>query len=506
MALEPLVPIEGSEEDHSELDDMARRLKVAAGLTIPLFVIAMADMIPGQPLDGLASEQTLSWAQLALSTPVVLWAGWPFYVRGWASIVRRSLNMFTLIALGVLVAYGYSVVATFIPEVFPTSFRTEAGAVAVYFEAAAVIVTLVLLGQVLELRARSQTSSAIQALLGLAPKTARVIREDGAEEDVSLESVAPGQKLRIRPGEKVPVDGIVLEGASAIDESMVSGEPMPVEKGPGDKIIGATLNGTGTLVMQAERVGSDTLLSQIVAMVAQAQRSRAPVQKHVDVVASYFVPTVIAIAIATFVIWGLVGPEPQMAHALIAAVAVLIIACPCALGLATPMSIMVATGRGAGEGVLFRDAESIELMRKVDTLVVDKTGTLTEGRPRLVGVVPAAGASESEILRSAASLEQVSEHPLAAAIVEGAQEQGLSLVSTEGFESITGKGVRGRVEGKLIALGNARLLEEAGIDTAELASRAEELRAKGQTVIFLATDGLGRRRPVQPAVRRIECV
>ncbi len=488
MALEPLVPTEGSKEDHGELDDMVRRLKVAAGLTIPLFVIAMADVIPGRPFEGLASAQTLSWAQLALSTPVVLWAGWPFYVRGWVSIVRRSLNMFTLIALGVLVAYSYSVVATFVPEVFPTSFRTQAGTVAVYFEAAAVIVTLVLLGQVLELRARSQTSSAIQALLGLAPKTARVIREDGTEEDVPLESVAPGEKLRIRPGEKVPVDGIVLEGGSAIDESMVSGEPMPVEKGPGDTVIGATLNGTGALVMQAERVGSETLLSQIVAMVAQAQRSRAPVQKHVDLVASFFVPAVIAIAVATFVIWGLVGPEPKMAHALIAAVAVLIIACPCALGLATPMSIMVATGRGAGAGVLFRDAEAIELMRKVDTLVVDKTGTLTEGRPRLVGVVPAEGASESEILRSAASLEQGSEHPLAAAIVEGAQERGLSLVSSEGFESITGKGVRGRVEGKLIALGNARLLDESGIATAELASRAEELRAKGQTVMFLATD------------------
>jgi Cu+-exporting ATPase len=489
MALEPLVPVEGSKKDHSELDDMVRRLKIAAGLTIPLFVIAMADVIPGRPFDGLASAQTLSWAQLALSTPVVLWAGWPFYVRGWASIVRRSLNMFTLIALGVLVAYSYSVVATFIPEVFPTSFRTQSGTVAVYFEAAAVIVTLVLLGQVLELRARSQTGSAIQALLGLAPKTARVVREDGAEEDVPLESVAPGQKLRIRPGEKVPVDGIVLEGASAIDESMVSGEPMPVEKGPGDKIIGATLNGTGALVMQAERVGSDTLLSQIVAMVAQAQRSRAPVQKHVDVVASYFVPAVIAIAVATFVIWGLVGPEPKMAHALIAAVAVLIVACPCALGLATPISIMVATGKGATMGVLFRNAEAIEVMRKVDTLVVDKTGTLTEGKPKLVSVVPGTGFEEKTLLRLAATLERGSEHPLAAAIVHGSEERGVALVEATGFESVTGKGVHGNVDGRSVALGNLALMTQLEIDLGGLAEKAEALRVEGQTVMFVAIDG-----------------
>lgn len=488
MALEPVEPV-ASDDDGAELADMTRRFVVSAALTVPVFFVAMADVLPGRPLDGVASAATLSWLQLLLATPAVLWGGWPFYVRGWASIVHRSLNMFTLIALGVLVAYGYSVVATLLPHLFPASFRSEAGVVAVYFEAAAVIVTLVLLGQVLELRARSQTSSAIRSLLGLAPKTARVVRKDGTEEDVPLESVAPGQRLRVRPGEKIPVDGVVVEGASAVDESMVSGEPIPVEKGPGDRVIGATLNGTGTLVMEAERVGSDTLLSQIVAMVAQAQRSRAPVQKQVDVVASYFVPAVVVIAMVTFIVWGLIGPDPRMAHALIAAVAVLIIACPCALGLATPMSIMVSTGRGAKEGVLFRDAEAIELMRKVDTLVVDKTGTLTEGRPRLVGVVPAQGAAENEILRAAASLEQGSEHPLAAAIVEGAHERGVELEPTKGFESVTGKGVRGVIAGQIVILGNARMLEEAEIATSDLREQAEALRGEGQTVMFIAIDG-----------------
>ena len=397
--------------------------------------------------------------------------------------------MFTLIALGVLVAYGYSLFATLFPHLFPASFRSGTGVVAVYFEAAAVIVTLVLLGQVLELRARSQTSSAIRSLLGLAPKTARVVREDGTEEDVPLEGVKPGVRLRVRPGEKVPVDGVVLEGASAVDESMVSGEPIPVEKGPGDQVIGATLNGTGTIVMEAQRVGCHTLLSQIVSMVAKAQRSRAPVQKQVDLVASYFVPAVVAVAVVTFIVWGLIGPDPRLAHALIATVAVLIIACPCALGLATPMSIMVATGRGAKEGVLFRDAEAIELLRKVDTVVVDKTGTLTEGRPRLVGVVPTRGATENGILRAAASLEQGSEHPLAAAIVEGAHDRGLALGPTESFESVTGKGVQGVVAGQTVILGNARMLEEAEISTSDLREQAEVLRVDGQTVMFIAMDG-----------------
>ena len=488
MALEPVEPVANG-DDGGELADMTRRFVVSAVLTVPVFFVAMADVLPGRPLEEVASARTLSWLQLLLATPAVLWGGWPFYVRGWASIVHRSLNMFTLIALGVLVAYCYSVVATLLPHLFPASFRSEAGVVAVYFEAAAVIVTLVLLGQVLELRARSQTSSAIRSLLGLAPKTARVVREDGTEEDAPLESVAPGQRLRVRPGEKVPVDGVVVEGASAVDESMVSGEPIPVEKGPGDRVIGATLNGTGTLVMEAERVGSDTLLAQIVAMVAQAQRSRAPVQKQVDVVASYFVPAVVAIAVLTLIVWGLFGPDPRMAHALIAAVAVLIIACPCALGLATPMSIMVATGRGAKEGVLFRDAEAIELMRKVDTLVVDKTGTLTEGQPRLVRIVTAPGSSENEVLKAAASLEQGSEHPLAAAIVEGAQERDVELEPTEGFESVTGKGVRGVVAGQSVILGNPRMLEDAAIDTSDLREQAEARRGEGQTVMFIAVDG-----------------
>jgi len=488
MALESVEPVANG-DDGGELADMTRRFIVSAVLTVPVFLVAMGDVLPGRPLDGVGSARTLSWVQLLLATPAVLWGGWPFYVRGWASIAHRSLNMFTLIALGVLVAYGYSLFATLFPQLFPASFRSGTGAVAVYFEAAAVIVTLVLLGQVLELRARSQTSSAIRSLLGLAPKTARVVREDGTEEDVPLEGVKTGVRLRVRPGEKVPVDGVVLDGASAVDESMVSGEPIPVEKGPGDQVIGATLNGTGTIVMEAQRVGCHTLLSQIVSMVAKAQRSRAPVQKQVDLVASYFVPAVVAVAVVTFIVWGLIGPDPRLAHALIATVAVLIIACPCALGLATPMSIMVATGRGAKEGVLFRDAEAIELLRKVDTVVVDKTGTLTEGRPRLVGVVPAQGATENGILRAAGSLEQGSEHPLAAAIVEGAHDRGLELEPTEGFASITGKGVRGMVAGQTVILGNARMLEEAEISTSDLREQAEALRVDGQTVMFIAMEG-----------------
>jgi Cu+-exporting ATPase len=427
--------------------------------------------------------------QFVLATPVVLWGGWPFFVRGWQSFVNRSLNMFTLIALGVGVAYVYSVIATVAPGLFPPSFRNESGTVGVYFEAAAVIVTLVLLGQVMELRARSHTGAAIRALLGLAPKTARRIREDGREEDVPLEHVHPGDRLRARPGEKVPVDGVVLEGKSSVDESMVTGEPIPVEKGPNDRVIGATVNGTGSFIMRAERVGSDTLLAQIVNMVAQAQRSRAPIQRLADVVSGYFVPIVVAIAIVTAIVWAMFGPEPRMAHAIVNAVAVLIIACPCALGLATPMSIMVATGKGATVGVLFRDAEAIEVMRKVDTLVVDKTGTLTVGRPKLISVKTAASFDESQLLRFAATLEAASEHPLAAAIVEGAIERGISPAKAEQFESVTGKGVKGHIDAHAVALGNRRLLEDERISIEELATAAEDLRKLGQTVMFVAVDG-----------------
>ncbi len=449
----------------------------------------MADFIPGRPLENLASSRTLGWLELALGTPVVLWGGWPFFVKGWRSIKYRSLNMFTLIGLGTGVAFLYSLVATLIPGIFPASFRGESGEVAVYFEAAAFIVTLVLLGQVLELKARSQTGAAIKALLGLTPKTARRLRDDGSDEDVPLDQVSKGDRLRVRPGEKVPVDGVVLEGTSSIDESMVTGEPIPVEKKPGDRVTGATVNGTGGLVMRAERVGSETTLARIVQMVAEAQRSRAPIQKLADMVAGYFVPTVVGIAVATALVWGLVGPEPRMAHALINAVAVLIIACPCALGLATPMSIMVATGKGATAGVLFKNAEAIEVMRKVDTLVVDKTGTLTEGKPKLITVEPANGIDEPGLLRMAASLERGSEHPLAAAIVNGAQERGVEPSEAESFESVTGKGVTGMVEGRSVALGNRALMDHIGVDPGDLAKRAESFRKDGQTVMFVAVDG-----------------
>jgi Cu+-exporting ATPase len=458
-------------------------------LAVPLLIVAMGDLIPGRPLERLASPWVLGWLELLLATPVVLWAGWPFFVRGWQSVVNRSLNMFTLIGLGVGVAYAYSVVATVAPGIFPRSFRADGGVVDVYFEAAAMIVALVLLGQVLELRARSQTGAAIKALLGLAPKTARRVGTDGSEEDVPLDQVHPGDLLRVRPGEKVPVDGTVVEGASAIDESMVTGEPIPVEKGPGDRVVGATINGTGAMIMRAERVGAETLLAQIVRMVSAAQRSRAPIQKLADVVAGYFVPAVVGIAAITFVVWGLFGPEPRLAHGLINAVAVLIIACPCALGLATPMSIMVATGKGATAGVLFKNAEAIEVLRKVDTLVVDKTGTLTEGKPMLVTVVPAAGWSEKDLLRLAASLERGSEHPLAAAIVAGAAEHGVELTEAGDFTSTTGKGVAGRVDGRQVVLGNRRMLEAAEVDPGELAERAEAMRGEGQTVMFVAVDG-----------------
>jgi len=427
--------------------------------------------------------------ELALATPVVLWGGWPFFVRGWQSLVTRNLNMFTLIALGVTVAYVYSVIATAVPGVFPNSFRDASGSVDVYFEAASVIITLVLLGQVLELRARDRTGAAIRALLGLAPSTARRIADDGSESDVALDLVQPGDRLRVRPGEKVPVDGVVVEGSSSVDEAMITGEPIPVEKSVGDTVIGATINGTGSIVMRAERVGADTLLSQIVQMVAEAQRSRAPIQKLADVVASYFVPTVVAVALIAFAVWALVGPEPRMAHAIVNAVAVLIIACPCALGLATPMSIMVATGKGASLGVLFKNAEAIEVLRKVDTLVVDKTGTLTVGKPALATVIPTAGLSEDQLLQRAASLERNSEHPLAAAIVTGAEQRNLTLSDVRDFESLTGNGVTGSVGGERVALGNQALMDDLGISLGEMAERADTTRSEGQTTMFVALDG-----------------
>ncbi|MDY0222843.1 MAG: heavy metal translocating P-type ATPase [Desulfobacterium sp.] len=488
MALEPENAGEQEGENH-ELADMRRRFWVSLILTLPVFVIAMGEMIPGNPLAKIASKNLLVWFELLLTTPVVLWGGWPFLVKGWQSLVTRNLNMFTLIGLGVSVAYLYSLIAAIFPEIFPASFRGKEGTVAVYFEAAASITTLILLGQVLELKARSQTGSAIKALLGLSPKTARIIRDDGTEEDIPLEQVALGSKLRVRPGEKVPVDGTVLEGKSSIDESMVTGESIPVEKNKGDKLIGATVNGTGTLVMEAKRVGTETVLAQIVHMVSEAQRSRAPIQKVADVVAGYFVPAVVGSAILTFIVWSILGPDPKMAHALINAVAVLIIACPCALGLATPMSIMVATGKGAAMGVLFKNAETIEVMGKIDTLVVDKTGTLTEGKPKVVAVTTVTGHNELDMLGLAASIEKGSEHPLAAAIVNYAEEKGIDLVKAVDFESKTGKGVKGSVDGKQIAFGNIKLFEELNIDVQELASKAEAMRKDGQTVMFVGIDG-----------------
>jgi Cu+-exporting ATPase len=488
MALEPRTVTTG-EEENPELVTMRRRLWVCAALTVPLVVIAMGRHLPGLDLHRIASEGTLDLLELVLATPVVLWGAWPFFVRAWRSVVTWSLNMFTLIGLGVGVAYAYSVVAALFPEIFPSSFRDEGGNVGVYFEAAAVITALVLLGQVLELKARGQTSAAIKALLGLAPASARRVNADGSEEDVPLEAVEVGDRLRVRPGEKIPVDGSVESGSTSVDESMVTGEPIPVTKGPGDSVIGATVNGTGSLVMTAERVGADTVLSQIVQMVAEAQRSRAPIQKLADVVAGFFVPAVILVAVITFVVWSIWGPDPAMSFALINAVAVLIIACPCALGLATPMSIMVATGKGAESGVLFKNAEAIEVMRQVDTLVVDKTGTLTEGAPRLVTVEEIDGGASADFLRDVASLERSSEHPLAAAIVEGAEERGIKLETAAGFESITGQGVIGEVGGRSIAVGNRALMEgRATLDDAVI-ERAEKHRAEGQTVMFVAVDG-----------------
>ena len=488
MALEPRT-VAGGEEENAELLDMTRRFKTGLILTVPLLLLAMSDLIPSQPVQHAISMPLLKFIQLALATPIVLWGGWPFFQRGWASIVNRSLNMFTLIAMGTGVAYWYSVIATFFPNIFPASFRGEGGDVGLYFEVSAAIVVLVLVGQVLELRARSQTSRAIKALLGLAPKTARVIRDNGKEEEIALDLINRGDKLRVRPGEKIPVDGVVLEGASSVDESMVTGEPIPVEKSKGAKVTGGTVNATGGFIMQAERVGSETLLARIVRMVSEAQRSRAPIQRLVDTVSSYFVPAVIAAAVVTFVVWSLVGPEPRLAHAIVNAVAVLIIACPCALGLATPMSIMVGVGRGAAVGVLVKNAEALEVLEKVDTLIVDKTGTLTEGKPRLTSVATLNGMKESELLQLSASIERGSEHPLAAAIVAGAQRQNLKLSEAEEFQSITGKGVVGKIDGHVVALGNGKLLEQLNIEGGGLIDRAEALRNEGETVVFISVDG-----------------
>ncbi len=488
MALEPKT-VTAEEEENPELIDMTRRFNVSVVLTVPVFLIAMRHFIPGlSPLLGRVPVSFLTWAELVLSTPVVLWCAWPFFVRGWQSVVTWNPNMFTLIGLGTGVAYVYSLIAAFFPGLFPASFRTEGGQVSVYFEAAAVITTLVLLGQVLELRARSRTGAAIRALLGLAPKTARLI-SDGNEEDVPLEQINPGDLLRVRPGEKIPVDGTVIEGSSSVDEAMITGEPISVEKGKGDRVIGATVNGTGSLVMKAEKVGAETLLARIVHMVAEAQRSRAPIQKLADVVAAYFVQIVVAIAVVTFVVWMWLGPEPKFTMALINAVAVLIIACPCAMGLATPMSIMVAAGKGASAGVLFKNAEAIEVMKAVDTLVTDKTGTLTEGKPKLVEVVPSGGFDEEELLRIAAGIEVGSEHPLAAAIVSGAKEKDISPSKVESFQSLTGRGVTGLIDGKKVGLGNLSLLDELGIHPGDLSTRAESMRRDGQTVMFVVVDG-----------------
>ena len=497
MALEPRTV--SLEEENPELRDMSRRFWVSVVLTLPVFLLGMSDLLPGQPVQQAISPRSLAWIELVLATPVALWGGWPFFQRGWASVVNRSLNMFTLIALGTGVAFVFSVVATVAPGLLPAGIRTAHGGVPVYFEPAVVILTLVLLGQVLELRARARTRGALKALLGLAPKTARRVEADGQERDVPLASVQPGDVLRVRPGEKVPVDGVVIEGRSTVDESMLTGEPLPVEREPGSRVIGGTVNGTGSFVMRAERVGEATLLAQIVRMVGEAQRSRAPIQRLADRVAAWFVPVVIAVAVVTFAAWLFVGSEPHFAHALVNAVSVLIIACPCALGLATPMSIMVATGRGASAGILIRQAEALELMEKVDTLVLDKTGTLTEGKPRLASVIALPPFTEADVLRFAASLERASEHPLANAIVEGARERGVSPVPVSAFQSLTGKGVTGTVEGRVVSVGSAEFTGAA----AE-ANRAQPVRAEGQTVVFVAVDGkvaglLGVTDPIKPS-------
>ncbi|MCB2114125.1 MAG: copper-translocating P-type ATPase [Parvularculaceae bacterium] len=489
MALEPESISLDTEEDTSELDSMTRRFWVGAALSIPLFIYAMGDIIPGKPFEGLLPGAWPQWIQFALATPVVLWGGWPFFVRGVQSVRTMNLNMFTLIALGVGVAYLFSVVATVAPGIFPDAFRGMHGQVAVYYEAAAVITTLVLLGQVLELRARSQTSGAIRALLELAPPTAHRINEDGTEEEISIDHLHEGDRLRVRPGEKVPVDGEIIEGKSSVDESMVTGEPIPVEKNVGDKVTGGTVNGTGGFIMKATRVGEDTMLSQIVKMVSEAQRSRAPIQRLADTISAWFVPAVVVIAVITFIVWSLFGPEPAMAFAIVNAVAVLIIACPCALGLATPMSIMVGTGKGAQNGILIKNAEALETFEKVDTIVVDKTGTLTEGHPKLVLVEPQPTLTEAELLTLAASVEKGSEHPLAAAIVAGAEERGAEVKNATGFASVTGEGVEAEVDGYRVALGNAKMMKRVGAHDEKLVAVAEDHRREGQTVMFVAVDG-----------------
>jgi Cu+-exporting ATPase len=487
MALEPREVV--AEETNPELINMTRRLWISVALAVPMLALMVSGFLPSMPMQHMFSARVWAWIEFALATPVVLWCGLPFFVRGWQSLMHRSLNMFTLVALGTGTAYIYSVFATVIPQIFPASLRGAGGQIDVYFEPAAVIVALVLLGQVLELRARSQTSGAIRALLGLVPKTAMRLDDEGDEADVPLEQVQVGDRLRVRPGEKVPVDGTVLEGHSSVDESMISGEPIPVEKDKDAKVTAGTVNGTGGFVMRAERIGADTLLAQIVKMVSEAQRSRAPIQRLADRVSSYFVPAVIVSAVITFIVWYFVGPQPRFAHALVNAVAVLIVACPCALGLATPMAIMVGTGRGARAGILIRNAEALEIFGKVDTLIIDKTGTLTEGKPSLSAVIPQPGTSENDLLQLVASLERSSEHPLAAAIVKGAVAKKLSLSDVAGFNSTTGKGVKGTVSGKQVAVGNAELFHDLSVDPSPLLGRAEDLRKEGQTVMLIAVDG-----------------
>ena len=488
MVLEPrTVTLEPG--PNPEMADMSRRFWVGFALSLPVFVLAMGDMLPGQPMHHLLSMSAMNWVQLALSTPVVVYCGWPFFIRAWSSVINRSPNMFTLISLGVGSAYLYSLVATVAPQLFPDGFRTNGGAVMPYFDTAVVVTVLILLGQVLELKARGQTSGAIKRLLGLAPKTARRVKADGTEEDTPLDQVKVGDLLRVRPGEKVPADGVVMEGRSTADESMISGEPIPAEKEPGSKVVAATVNGTGGLLIRAEKVGSDTLLAQIVRMVGEAQRSRAPIERIVDQVARYFVPAIVLVSLLTFAVWSIWGAEPKLAHALVNAVAVLIIACPCALGLATPMSIMVGVGRGAENGILIKNAEALEVLQRADTLVVDKTGTLTEGKPRLAAVEPAKGFTAEDILRLAAGLERGSEHPLAAAIIKGAEEKRLSIPTSQEFQSVTGKGVTGTIEGRKVAFGNASLMSDHATDDAGMQDRIEVLRGEGQTVMLLEIDG-----------------
>ncbi len=488
MALEPRTAVV-EELENPELVSMTRRFWISTALAVPVLVLGMSDLIPGHPVQRVLSARAIGWIELLLATPVVIWGGWPFFQRGWASLVNRSLNMFTLIALGTGTAYVYSVIAVLFPSIFPASFRLAGGQVPVYFEAAAVITALVLLGQVLELRARSRTSAAIRALLKLSPKTARLVRADGTEIDIPVEHIAVGDVLRVRPGEKIPIDGIAIDGSSSVDESLVTGEPIPVEKSGGSRVTGGTVNGTGTLVIRAERVGNETLLAQIVRMVSEAQRSRAPVQQLADRVSAYFVPAVVLVAVLTFILWSLFGPAPKMAHALLNAVAVLIIACPCALGLATPMAIMVGTGRGALAGVLIKNAEALEIMQKVDTLVVDKTGTLTEGRPRVTTIIAANGFNETQVLRVSATLERASEHPLAAAILAAAKERGVAPGNISDFRSLTGKGVTGIPEGQAAALGNRALLVDLGLNPGDLDERAKSMEYDGQTVMFVTIGG-----------------